>query len=109
MHRLATNFLVCLLFAIGIIAGGAIGDAFAAPPAERPLAPGVLTTIAPSLEPDDTVSTHDVMELRSDPALQWNPEFLASTDTLVGMSDRVKFRREIYCLDFSFKPLRMIE
>ena len=25
------------------------------------------------------------------------------------MSDKAKFRREIYCLEFSFKPLRMIE
>ena len=25
------------------------------------------------------------------------------------MADKVKFRRDIYCLEFSFKPLRMIE
>ena len=49
------------------------------------------------------------MEIRADAALEWKPEFIASSDTLFGMSDKAKFRREIYCLEFSFKPLRMIE
>ncbi len=69
----------------------------------------MLTTIAPSFEPEDTVSTHDIMELRANPALNWNPEFFAASETLFGMADQVKFRREIYCLQFSFKPLRMTE
>ena len=77
--------------------------------APRQLAPGVLTTIPPSLDPEDTVSTHDIVEIRSNPALQWNPEFMAVSDTLFGMSADVKFRREIWCLEFAFKPLRMIE
>jgi hypothetical protein len=109
MHRIAVKLVICSLLAFGLLASYQPAPTSAAPPAERQLAPGVLTTIPPILEPDDTVSTHDVMELRTDPALQWNPEFLASTETLVGMSDKVKFRREIYCLEFSFKPLRMIE
>jgi hypothetical protein len=83
--------------------------AFAASPAERHLAPGVLTTIQPSLSPEDTVSTHDIMEIRSDTTTEWKPEYLASSDTLYGMADKTKFRREIYGLEFSFKPLRMIE
>ena len=69
----------------------------------------MLTTIPPNFAPDDTVSTHDMVEIRANPALQWNPEFLAATDTLYGMADKVKFRRDVYCLEFSFKPLRMIE
>ncbi len=76
---------------------------------QRQLAPGVLTTIPPSFAPEDTVSTHDLIEIRAQPALQWNPEFLAATETLFGMSANVKFRREIWCLEFAFKPLRMIE
>jgi hypothetical protein len=75
----------------------------------RQLAPGVLTTIPPGLAPADTVSTHDVIEIRSNPTLTWNPEYLAASDTLVGMSSATKFRREIWGLEFSFKPLRMIE
>jgi hypothetical protein len=81
----------------------------AAPPQERPLAPGVLTTIPPSFSPDDTVSTHDLLEIRANHALQWKPEYLATSDTLYGMADKTKFRRDVYCLEFSFKPMRMIE
>lgn len=79
------------------------------PVPERQLAPGVLTTIAPSFEPNDTVSTHNLVEMHADPDLKWQPEFLADTDTLVGRSTGVKFRRDIWCLEFSFKPMRMIE
>jgi hypothetical protein len=77
--------------------------------AARQLAPGVLTTIRPDLEPDDTVSTHDLVEVRSNRDLQWSPEYMAQSDTLYGMSTGVKFRREIWGLEFAFKPLRMIE
>jgi hypothetical protein len=79
------------------------------PTRSRQLAPGVLTTIPPTFAPEDTVSTHDVVEIRANPALQWDPEFLSISDTLYGMADDVKFRRDIWCLEFAFKPLRMIE
>jgi hypothetical protein len=75
----------------------------------RPLAPGVLTTIAPSLEPDDTVSTHDLVEIRTNKALEWKPQYTAASDTLYGLASNMKFRREVWSLEFSFKPLRMIE
>src|SRR5262245_29597827 len=64
----------------------------AAPPAQRQLAPGVMTTIAPSFNPEETVSTHDVIEIRSDSKLEWKPEFFASSDTLYGMAEQTKFR-----------------
>jgi hypothetical protein len=96
--------LACVFIACGLASA-----VHAAPPAERHLAPGILTTIAPSLNPEDTVSTHDIMEIRADAGVEWKPEYIASSDTLFGMADKAKFRREIYCLEFSFKPLRMIE
>src|SRR6476620_9118780 len=99
----------CTSFACAIIACGLVVAVFAVPPAERHLAAGVLTTIAPSLNPEDTVTTHDIMEIRADAGVEWKPEYIASSDTLFGMADKTKFRREIYCLEFSFKPLRMIE
>jgi hypothetical protein len=108
MPGFVTKFVTIRLLAMGLLAMFIVAPLSAATPAERQLAPGVLTTIPPSLEPDDTVSTHDVMEIRANPALNWSPEYLAASDTLVGMSDRTKFRREIDCLEFSFKPLRMI-
>lgn len=119
MHPLGSTFVSAArrssswrcreLVAIGLICCGFATRSFAAPPAPRQLAPGVLTAIPPSFAPEDTVSTHDVLEIRADPALQWNPAFLAATETLFGMADNVKFRRDIYCLEFAFKPLRMIE
>jgi hypothetical protein len=109
MLRFATKLLTISSLALAMLAFNSAAYAQAARPTERQLAPGVLTTIPPNLDPDDTVSTHDVMEIRANPALNWNPEFLATSDTLVGMSSAVKFRREIYCLEFSFKPMRMIE
>jgi len=109
MLRFATKLLVTSLVAFGVLAAQSTVYAQATRQTERQLAPGVLTTIPPNLDPDDTVSTHDVMEIRANPALNWNPEFLAASDTLVGMSGQVKFRRDIYCLEFSFKPMRLIE
>jgi hypothetical protein len=109
MQRLAITLEIYPLLAIGLVLGSFAAHSMAAPPAARQLAPGVLTTIEPNFAPDDTVSTHEIMEIRANPALQWNPEFMAPTDTLFGMADKVKFRRDVYCLEFSFKPLRMIE
>ncbi|MCC7476620.1 MAG: hypothetical protein IT425_14615 [Pirellulales bacterium] len=110
MRRNAIPFLIvhALLAAI-LMAGVPFRVAAAAPPAVRQLAPGVLTTVPPSLEPSDTVSTHSVMELQADPGLKWKPEYFSADETLVGMAGQVKFRREIHCLEFSFKPFRMIE
>jgi hypothetical protein len=75
----------------------------------KPFAPGVVTTIPPDFSPDETVSTHDVVEIHSDPNVRWKPELLSESRTLYGMSGDVKFRRDVWCLEFSFKPLRMIQ
>lgn len=109
MARFANALRVSLRLSAGLLLITLAASAMGAAPTARQLAPGVMITVAPSLDADDTVSTHDVMELRANPALQWNPEYLAMPETLVGMADKTKFRREIYCLEFSFKPLRMVE
>jgi hypothetical protein len=77
-------------------------------PNPGPFAPGVLTAIPPDCSPDETVSTHDIVEIRQNPNVPWKPELIAESQTLYGMSEGVKFRRDIWCLEFSFKPLRMI-
>jgi hypothetical protein len=107
--RFATVCGRVLAAAIAIVLMGEAARAQAPTTPQRELAPGVLTTIPPSFEPDDTVSTHDIVEIRRKPGLEWKPEYLAQTDTLVGKASDVKFRRDIWCLEFSFKPLRMIE
>lgn len=108
IHRLTGRATLGAVIALAWVPCTAFAQA---PTAPGQFAPGVLTTIPPDMAPDETVSTHDVIELRVDPAVQWNPgpEFLAATRTVYGMSTDVKLRRDVYCLEFSFKPLRMIE
>ena len=75
----------------------------------RAIAPGVLTTIPPQLEPDETLHAHPVMEIRADKNLDWTPEFLPPSRTLFAMAKMVQFDREVWGLEFVFKPLRIIE
>ena len=70
-------------------------------------APGVLTTIEPDLQAEDVVSKHDVVELRADKSLIRSPKSEDKSSTLYEMSAEVPFRRNLWCLEFSFKPLRM--
>jgi hypothetical protein len=107
--RLMTRAMLAVLLFFGALAADAVGQGAQPLPPERPLAPGVLTTIPPSFTPEETVSTHELVEVRANRALEWKPEYLAASDTLYGKADAVKFRREIWCLEFAFKPLRMIE
>lgn len=61
----------------------------------RPLAPGTLRTVDPMRRVDETVSRHDMVELLTvDPKLDW--------------AKSIPFRREIWALQFQFKPMRMV-
>ena len=73
----------------------------------RPLAPRIVTTIPPEHQADETLSVHEVVELR-DKKLDWSPNLTPKQQTLFEMARRVNFRRQIWALEFSFKPLRMI-
>jgi len=70
-------------------------------------APGVLTTIAPDLNRTDTVSVHDMVELRADVALERDPFSTTKSRTLHEMAKSIHFRRDVWCLELAFKPLRM--
>jgi len=75
---------------------GAAGNAAVGESPYRKLAPGVMQSVDPELYEDETVSRHPIVELLAvDPNLEQAKE--------------VRFRREIWYLDFRFKPLRMIE
>jgi hypothetical protein len=71
-------------------------------------APGVLTTIAPDVDSEDTVSVHDVVELRADAKLRREPDTDTQSRTLFEMASTVAFRRDVWCLELSLKPLRML-
>ena len=98
----------CWLVALAVVCTDSVEAQGLSARAPRPFAPGVVTTIPPDFEPAETVSTHDLVEIRANPEAPWKPELLADSRTLYGMSEGVKFRRDVSCLEFSFKPLRMI-
>jgi len=71
-------------------------------------ATGVLTTIAPDVARVDMVSEHDIIELLANAKLQREPNFSTKSRTLYEMAQEVDFRRDVWCLELSFKPLRML-
>ncbi len=76
--------------------------------APGPFAPGVVTTISPERLYGETVSTHDVVELRT-PDLKHSPHYTPESRTLYAMAGGTKFHRKIWALEFNFKPLRMLQ
>ena len=81
-------------------------------------APGVVTVIPPAADPSETFDGPITLKtfLDSHPELEWKapdfpnnrPHFDPRSRTVVEMAKQVILRREIYCLEFSFKPLRHI-
>ncbi len=75
----------------------------------RQLAPGVEITIPPDRHEEETFSTHDIVEiLQGIPGLEWQPQYSPESQTLRQMATGTVFRRDIWCLEFTFKPVRMM-
>jgi hypothetical protein len=74
----------------------------------RRLAPGVLTTIRAEPEAEETFTGPIRIVALSGNELVWTPNYSAKTDNLVERANRSILRRDIWNLEFSFKPLRMI-
>ena len=71
--------------------------------------PGVEVTIPPDRQEEETFSTHDIVEiLQGIPGLEWKPKLSPDTQTLREMATATVFRRDIWCLELTFKPVRMI-
>ena len=105
MHRL------CLLIVSTFVAASFISSSVAAQPSSaqpREFARGVVTTIAPELEPDETYSIKPMIEITSNKALDWNPATIAKSRTLYSKAQHTLFTNEVWGLEFSFKPLRMV-
>ncbi|MDZ4819331.1 MAG: hypothetical protein SGJ20_10195 [Planctomycetota bacterium] len=79
-----------------------------APDGYRRLAPGVFTTIPPQVDAAETVSYNNVVELQAIPDLEWNPQINPKTKTLKEKGKNTPFRRDVWNLEFSFKPMRMM-
>lgn len=76
----------------------------------RPLAPGVLTVIPPAPEYGETASGPlSLVEIvRGLPELEWEPQFTSRTRTAFAQAQSTVLRREVWNLEFAFKPLRVI-
>jgi hypothetical protein len=96
-------------------AGGLLANAVTAADADakggfRKLAPGVLTVIPPDRSADDTEQRGDLLEItRGLAARKWTPRQAAANATLVELAKNREFQRDIWCLEFAFKPPRMID
>ncbi|MEM6472959.1 MAG: hypothetical protein AAF802_25590, partial [Planctomycetota bacterium] len=81
-------------------------------------APGVVTVIPGDPSPEETFDGPLTLQrfLQAHPELEWDaskfpngaPHFDPRSRTLVSMAKEVVLRREIYCLEFAFKPLRQM-
>ncbi len=87
-------------------------------PSRRDLAPGVLTIIHPDQNAEDTaIGPADLDFVAKHPELAWSapefekggPNFASPSETLLEMGKKVTLRHPIWALEFSFKPVRMIE
>lgn len=76
----------------------------------RQLAPDALEVIRPSAEWGETFQGPvDLPLVAKYPDLAWTPKFDPTSRTLIEKSKQVTFRGDVYCLEFAFKPVRMIE
>lgn len=76
----------------------------------RQLAPGVLTVIPPRASNDSHSIRGDLLEVTRGLADHaWKPQRTAENTTLVERSKNREFERDIWCLEFAFKPPRFID
>lgn len=74
------------------------------------LAPDALVIIESAPEQGDTaLGPIDLPLVSKYPNLVWKPNYAPSSETLLAKSKDVTFRNDTYCLEFAFKPVRMIQ
>ncbi|MDP6444459.1 MAG: hypothetical protein QGG36_22005 [Pirellulaceae bacterium] len=100
--------VLCLVFAAPAVAQDPPANVVTVP-ARRSLAPGVLTVIPTNqLEAETFTGPLPIVELVTLPGLDWTPKQSPKTITLLEKARKVILRRDIWNLEFSFKPLRMV-
>lgn len=98
---------VVVLFGCGAAATAARA---AAPDGFVPLAPGVLTVVPPDISTDDTLQRSDIIEITRGLADRaWTPRRDAIGGTLVERAKNRTYSRDIWCLEFAFKPPRHVD
>lgn len=75
---------------------------------QRKLAPGVMKTIPAEPQEAETFTGPREFLTLVNAVQQWQPNFAPASDTLAEMARAATFRRTIWQLEFSFKPVRML-
>lgn len=76
----------------------------------RKLAPDAMVLIKPAAEWGETAQGPvDLPLVVKNPGLAWQPKYDSTSRTLLEKSKQIVFRGDVYCLEFAFKPVRMIE
>lgn len=93
-----------------VLVHAAARAAAADPEGFRRLASGVLTVIAPDRATDNALVRADLLEVTEGQAdLQWTPKVAAANTTFVERARGREYPRDIWCLEFAFKPPRMLD
>jgi len=76
----------------------------------RALAPNALTIIPADLSADDPLQRSELFEVTEGlkASNTWTPKRASTSTTLLARGVRVEYPRDIWCLEFAFKPPRMI-
>ena len=75
----------------------------------RELAPGALTVIAANRSAADSLLRGDIPDITARPDLEWTPKQAPVGGTLSARGRDRESSREIWCLEFAFKPPRTID
>ena len=105
LRQILTCFLICAISQQVVSAQTTSSEA------PRKLVPGVITTIRDANIDDATLEApREFSELlaRVSPR-DWQPNADAKTQTLLEKAKSISFQREIWSLEFGFKPLRIID
>lgn len=97
--------------AVAVATAAFASAAAAAPPSGfRTLAPGTLTVIPPDRSADDARQRGDLLEVTAGRAdRQWTPKRSPTNTTFVERAKGREFVGGVWCLEFAFKPPRMID
>lgn len=87
---------------------GVVGAA--SPEGFRQLAPGALKVIPADAALDDALRRGPLLEItEGQKSLEWTPKRAAPNSTFVELARRLEYPRDIWCLEFAFKPPRRLD
>ena len=102
--RIAANTMVAITLGFSASALAAAPDGF------RPLAPGTLIVIPPDTSADDTMQRGDILEItRGRTDRKWTPKRDSAVATLIEQAKNRTYPRDVWCLEFAYKPPRLID